>query len=69
LEEKEIICWKNYNKQKLHEEFKKFNWTDYNKLTTNEKANMINESLKISLNNIVQVKKIKIINMSGLIIS
>jgi Reverse transcriptase (RNA-dependent DNA polymerase)/Endonuclease-reverse transcriptase len=61
-EEKEIFCWKNYSKENLHKELRKFDWTGFQFLGINEKAKIIHDSLTVSVNNLVTVKKIKIKN-------
>jgi hypothetical protein len=55
---KEILCWKNYSKEALQCELKKTDWESVNKLCVNERARIINEKLKDSVNGLLFKKMI-----------
>jgi acetolactate synthase regulatory subunit len=56
VEKKETLSWKNYSKDALQSELRKYDWDMIGKLSINEKAKTINECLIKSVNGLL-VKK------------
>jgi dTDP-4-dehydrorhamnose reductase len=57
MQKKEIISWKNYSKDALQSELRKYDWEMIDKLSINEKAKTINECLIKSVNGLLVKKK------------
>jgi hypothetical protein len=64
VENKKIISWKNYNKNLMIEKLNSFNWTEYESLDFNSRANMVIEVLERNLNEMLETIEIKDIDNS-----